>query len=174
MQKSIKERLTDIESDIIRLTKMQGCVFNMLVFLRKASVLIERLEQTFALVRASGETYRWRANIGMALLFGGVAMASLAISIDVLFPTAQDSSLRVLTLVLFFIAVALFPFSFWEIYEALRQDRATKKYLNQMDEDLALIREGAPAINDTLTRVLAEWKQLVPDDLVSEPNSKDD
>lgn len=173
MQKSIEERLSDIESDITRLTKMQGCVFNMLVFLRKASVLGEKLEQTIALVKASGETYRWREGHGMALLFGGVAMASLAISIHVLFPTAQDSGLRLSTLVFFSIAVAFILFSLWEFYEAWRQDRVTKKYLTQVEEDLACIRESAPALNDTLSRVLAEWKALVPDDLVSEPKSED-
>jgi hypothetical protein len=173
MQKSTEERLTAIETSITRLTKMQGCVFNMLVFLRKASVLGERFEQTVALVKASGETYRWREGHGMVLLFGGVAMASLAISIHVLFPTAQDSGLRVSTLVFFSLAAAFMLFSLREFYEALRQDRVTKKYLNQMEEDLACIRENGPAINDTLSRVLAEWKELVPDDSVSEPKSKD-
>jgi hypothetical protein len=160
MQKSTEERLADIESGITRLTKMQRCVFDMLLFLRKASVLGERAEQAFTSFEDSRGAFHRREDRGIVLLFGGVALVSLAISIYLLFSDTPDSGLRVAFLVFFFMALALMLFSVWELYRALRQHGAAQKTLIQTKEALERVREDEPAVNETLAQVLDEWNKL--------------
>lgn len=173
MQKSIEGRLTDIESGITRLTKMQGCVFGVLLILHKTSVLIERSERAMPSVKESLEPVHRGTDRPLVFMFGGVAALGVAISMASLYLATLNFGFKVLSVVFPILALVLLLYSFFDSRQTSSQLRGAHKIQAQTAEDFKSAEKEKAAIDDDLEQVLAEWKELVPDDLVSEPKSED-
>lgn len=168
MQKSIEERLADIESGITRLTKMQGCMLNALLLMEETSMLIRRTELSVTSAKESLKSINQGMDRFIVLFFGAITMLGIATSMLSLYLVTLDFTARVLSIVFPILALVCFFLGFLEYRRASSQIRVTRKTFAQRGEDSASTREEAKAIDDALAQILAEWKELVPDDLVSE------
>ena len=173
MKKSTEERLADIESGITRLNKMQGCVFEALLILHKTSALLGRSEQSLTEAKRSLESAHRRGGRFLVLMFGAIAVMSLATSTISLYFTTLNSNFIVMSIVCFILFFVLLFFGFLEYRRANRQFQVAEQKLTQAEEVVDIVREEVVASDEDLAQVGAEWKKLVPDDLVSEPKSED-
>ena len=173
MQKSTEERLADIESNINRLTKMESCVFKALLILRKTVQLFETRESTSTSVIVSLESYRQHGNRFLALIFGAITVMAFGTSMLALYFATLNSNLIVMFIVCFVLFFVLFLFGFLEYRSANSQYREGKKELTQTKEIIDIVRKEEAVLDDALAQVVAEWKKLIPDDLVSEPKSEE-
>jgi uncharacterized membrane-anchored protein len=167
MQKSTEERLADIESGITRLTKMQGCVLEVLLVMQKTSMLLRRTERALTSVEGSLEPAERDMDRFLVLFFGSMTMLAIAISLSVVNSATPNFSARVLSIVFSILALAFFIIGFFEYRRASGRVREAKKKLTQTDEVLESAEEEATALGDDLAQVSAEWKKLVPDDLAT-------
>ena len=171
MQKPIEERLGDIESDIARLTKMQGYVFRLLLLLRKTVHLFEARVATSDLITTSRESYHQSENHFLVLMFGGITAVGVAASLLALYFATLRSVFIYTSAVLFILCFVLFILGFLEYRYIKSQIRKAKEKTAQTKEVINTIKEGEATLDEELARVLAKWKELVPDDLVSESSN---
>jgi len=173
MQKSIEERLADIESGITRLTKMQNYVLRVLLILHKTSALLGRSEQSITEAKRSLESAHRRGDRFLVLMFGAIAVMSLATSTISLYFTTLDSNFIVMSIVCFILFFVLLLFGFLEYRRENRQFQVAEQKLTQAEEVVDIVGKEVAASDEDLAQVVAEWKELVLDDLVSEPKSED-
>jgi len=169
MQKSIEERLGDIESGITRLTKMQGCVFRLLLVLRKTIRVFEARVATSTLMTLSLESYRQHGNRFLAFTFGAMTALGGSASLLALYYAKQDSDFIRISTALLVLSFVLLIFAVLEYRQMNSELREAKKETTQAKELIDAAREDGVALNEELAQVLAEWKELFPDDSVSEP-----
>jgi Ca2+/Na+ antiporter len=175
MQKSIEERLTDIENGITRLTKMEGCVFGALLILHKTSALFITSEQSLTEAKVSLEFYHRHGDRFLALMFGAIAVLSLAYSAMALYFTTLNSLFMVMFILCFILFLVLLSFGGKEYHHANSQFRVAEQKLTQAKEVIDTVREEVVASDKELAQIVAEWKELtpVPDDVVSKPKLED-
>lgn len=173
MQKSIEERLVDIDGGITRLNKMHRCVFDMLLLLWKARVFTQRPDQALASIERAQESSRRHEDRAIVFIFGGIAFLSLNISMDLQSSNIQHPVIEAVSLVVPFMALILLLYGLWELFRTWRQSRAARQELAQIGEIVERAKRDEKAINDTLARVLAEWKELAPDDSLDKLKSDD-
>jgi hypothetical protein len=167
MQKSIEERLADIESSITRMTKMQGCMLRVLLILHKTSLLFGRSERSLTEVEQSLESTDRGMDRFLVLFFGAITMLGLATSMLSLYFATMDATARVLSIVFSILALVWFILGFLEYRRVRSQFRGAKKKLTQTEEVVESIEKEVAAANDNLAQIVAEWKELVPDDLAT-------
>jgi uncharacterized membrane protein len=148
MQKSIEERLGDLESGISKLTKMQGSVFKALSVLHKTLSTV-----------STKSTNQDSFFVLLPLLFGIAALASFVCSLFSLYLVTHDIGFKVFGIVFGVFGILLVSIYYPTRRSVNRQLRETKKTMAALEDDFA--------------QVVAEWKKLAPDDLVSEPKSED-
>lgn len=173
MKKSTEERLADIESGITRLTKMQGCVFNVLLILHNMASLIEKSELALNSGEVSLESINQIMNRSIVFMFGAMSLMGVSVSMTSLYLITQELAFRVVTIVVSVFAVVLGIYAVSQYRRASSQIRVARKTFAQRGEDLASTKEEAKALDAKLAQALAEWKELVPDDLVTESKSED-
>lgn len=173
MKKSNEERLTDIESGITRLTKMQDCVFNMLLVLDKMSKLISRAERSVYYLNESTEFTSQVVSSAFAYMFGAVTTMGISISLFALYFATKDLLFRALGIGSIALTLLLLFFVVRSNRHAGSQLKTTKSKLRQTMEQIQSAEEEVSELDDTLTQIVAEWKKLVPDDLVSKPKSEE-
>ena len=173
MQKSTEERLADIESTISRLTKMQGCVFRLLLVLRKTVHVFEARVATSTLMTLSLESYRQHGNRFLAFTFGAITAFGGSASLLALYYAKQDSDFIGISAVLSVLFFVLLIFAVLEYRQMNSELRKAKKETAQAKEVIDAVREKGVTLDEELAQVLTEWKELVPDDLVNEPKSED-
>ena len=173
MKKSTEERLADIEGGITRLTKMQGCVFNVLLTLDKISMLIRRAERSTSSLEESVEFTSQAMDDSFRFMFGTITTLGITISITALYLVTKDFLLIVLIIICFALTGSFFFLSVRYNRRAKSQRKTFfRREWPQAREQSRSDKEEAAALDDVLAQVLAEWKELSPDDLVSE--SKND
>jgi hypothetical protein len=168
MRELSEERLTNIESGIARLGKMQTCVFDMLLILRRISEAAERPEQALTSVERVEEYSRQRQDRGIVLIFGAIAVISLIISGSLFFADGENRVIGVMLLAFSFVALGLILLGIRELYRSWRYWQMAGRRLAELDGIVERVNEDETAINNTLARILAEWKELAPDDSTSE------
>ena len=173
MKKPTEERLSEIENNITKLTKMQGCVFRLLLVLRKTVHVFEARVATSTLMTLSLESYRQHGNRFLAFTFGAITAIGGGASLLALYYSNQDSDFIRISTVLFILCFVLFIFAVLEHRQMNSELREAKKETTQAKEVVDAAREEALALDEELAQVLAEWKELVPDDSVSEPKSEE-
>ena len=173
MQKSTEERLAGIESSITRLTKMQGCVFNVLLVMHKISTLISRTEWYMSSLKESVESTSQNMGYAITFMFGTIAMMGITVSMSTLYSATKDFSFMVLCIACFALTVFFLFLAFRYNRRASSQRKTSERELLQAREQAQSDKGEAAALDDALAQALAEWKELVPDDLVSEPKSED-
>jgi len=173
MKKSNEERLTDIGSSITRLAKMQGCVFKALLILHKTSGLFGKSEQFFTEANVSLESYHRHGDRSLTLMFGAIAVMGIATSMLAVYFTTLNSNFVVMSTVCFISFFILLFFGFLEHRHANSQFQIARRALTEAKEIVVIVRETVAASDKDMTHVVAEWKELVPDDLVSEPKLED-
>lgn len=173
MQKSIDKRLADIESDITRFTKTQGCVFNVLLILYKMSSLVSRSEQAVVLGEVSLESANQIMNRSIVFVFGAMTLMGVSASMAALYFATRNPNFGVLAIACGIFALAASIYAVLQGRRAGGQLRVTRKISAQSGEDLAIAKKKAEALDDKLAQALADWKELIPDDLVSESKSED-
>lgn len=167
MQKTIEERLADIESSLTRLTKMQGCVFGALLILHKTSALFGRSERALTSVEESLEPIHRGMDRYLIFMFGGITMLGVAISMTSLYLVTLDFVFKVLSIVFSILTLVSFFFGFWEYSQVRRQHQEAKRKLTQAGEVLVGVEKEVAATDNDLAQVLAEWKELALDELVN-------
>jgi len=173
MKKPTEERLADIESGIAKLTKMQSCVFNMLLALHKISALISRTEWATSSLKESVESASQNMNYALTFMFGTIAMIGIIGSMIALYLTTKDFFFRVLSIASLALAVFFLFLAFRYNRRASSQRKTFETELLQAREQAQSAKEEAVALDGALAQVLAEWKEIAPDNLVSEPKSED-
>ena len=173
MEKTTEERLADIESGISRLTKMQGCMFNVLLILDKATSLSDRAERAVSSFEIPLSSVTDIANTSVVFMFGAFTMIGLSFALSSLYLTTQELAFRILAIVTGIVALALGIFAIFGHRTAKSQIKELKKKSTQTKEDYESFKKEAKALDAELAQALAEWKELFPDDLASEPKSKD-
>lgn len=173
MQKSIEERLADIESGITRLTKMQGCVLKVLLILDKKSSVIKRSEGAFTLSKESIESSHRSKDRLYIFFFGVISAMAFTTSVFSLYHATQDMFFRVFTIVFGVLTLVLVLLMLLQYRRSSSQSREAEKVSAQSGEYLASAGKEEEALDAELAQALAEWKELVPDDLVSEHKSED-
>ena len=168
MQKSTEERLTDIESGITRLVKTQGYVLRSLFILHKQSVLFTRSERSLTEFDESLGFAHRRMDRSLVLMFGAIAVVGIATSMSSLYFATLDRAFRVMSAVCFISVFGFFFLSFLEYRRANSQFQIATQKLTEAKEVVERVGEQVAASDEELGRVVAEWKELVPDDLVSE------
>ena len=173
MKKSIEERLTDIESNVTRLTKMQGCVFNVLLLLDRASSLVNKSERAVSFYKVPLESIYQNVNHSLVFMFGAMAFIGVAATMFSLYLTTQDLSYRVAGIVVGIWGLATAIYAVLMHRRASSQIRGVKEKLTQTDESFESFKKEAASLDQALARILAEWRELVPDDLAGESKSED-
>ena len=173
MKKSAEERLTDIEGGITRLTKMQGYLLRALIILHKTSAFFGRSERSLTEFRESLEFYHRHRDRFLALVFGAIAVLSLGTSTMALYFTTQNSNFIVMFIVCFILFFVLLFLGVSEYRHANSEFQIATQKLTQAGEVVDIVGKEVAASNEELAQVVAEWKELVPDDLVSEAKSED-
>ena len=171
MKRSTEERLADIESGITRLTKMQSCMFNALLTMHKASSLINRAERAVSFFGVPLESINQSINRSLVFMFGAMTLMGVAVSMSSLFSATQRLAFRVTTIGLGVVALVFLIYAFLQYRSADNQIQGAKKKLTQTYEGFESFGKEATAVDDALTQASAEWKELVPDDLVSESSN---
>ena len=173
MQKSIEEHLAGIESSITRLVKTQGYVLRSLFILHKQSVLFTRSERSLTEFKESLESAHQRIDRSLVLMFGAITMMGVATSMLALYYATQRSFFIVASIVCFILVLVFVFFAFLEYRRSNSQFQVAEQKLTQAEEVVDIVGEEVAASDDDLAHVGAEWKELFPDDLVSEPKSED-
>lgn len=168
MQKPTEERLADIESGITRITKMQGCVFRALLILHRISSLFGTSEQSLTGVEESLGFAHRRMDRSLVLMFGAIAVVGIATSMSSLYFATLDRAFRVMSAVCFISVFGFFFLSFLEYRRANSQFQVAEQKLTRTKEVVDIVRQEVAASDEELRQVVAEWKELVPNDLVSE------
>ena len=171
MQKSIEERLADIESGITGLTKMQACALKVLSTLHQKSLLTKRSEQALTLGKESIESVRQNADRYLILMFGGITVMGVAISMASLYLATSNFAAKVLAIVYPILALVFLFSSFFDARKTRSQLREAEKMVTQTVEDLESAKEEMAAVDNDLAQAFAEWKELAHDDLVSESSN---
>jgi predicted signal transduction protein with EAL and GGDEF domain len=173
MEKSNEECLADIENSITRLTKMQGCAFRLLSVLRKTVHLFEARVAALTLITVSLEAYRQHGNRFLAFTFGAITVFGGSASLLALYFATEDPTfIRMSTVlfVLFFVLLILAVLEYRQMNSLLRE---AKKETILAKEITDAAKEEGVSLDEELAQVLAAWKKLVPDDLVSEHKPED-
>lgn len=165
MQKPTNEHLADIKSDISRLNKMQGCVFRLLLVLRKRAYVFEARVASSTLITVSLESYHQHGNRFLAFTFGGITVFGGSASLLALYFATQESAFIRMSIVLFVLFFVLLIFAVLDYRQMNSQLQEARKATTQAKEVADAASEEAVALNGELEQVLAEWKELVPDDL---------
>lgn len=168
MKRSTDERLADIESSITRLTKMQDCMFHVLLTLHKASSLINRAERAVNFFEASIESINQSINHSLVFMFGAWTLMGIAVSMSFSFSATQRVTFRVTTIGLGVVALVLGIYAVLQYRRASSQIQEAKKKLTQTYEVFESLGKEGTTVDDALAQALAEWKELASDDLVSE------
>lgn len=171
MQKTIEERLADIDSSLTRLTKMQGCVFGVLLVLDNISTLGKRTEWSTRSLEESVESISRNVDYSLRFIFGTLATLGITISTSALYSTTKDFLLAVLSILSLALTGVLFFFAVRYDRRASSQRKTFHSELLQTREQSQSLKEQAVALNDTLAQIIATWRELVPHDLASEPRS---
>lgn len=171
MEKPIEERLAGIESGITRLTEMQGCVFDMLLVLHKITSLISRMEWSTSSVQEFMRSAHQSMNYALTFMFGAVAMLSIAISMLTLYATTDDFVFRISGIVAGTLGAVLIFLSVRYVNRADKERKTFETEWRQAREQAQSMEQEAAALDESLAQVVNEWKELVPDDLVSEPRN---
>ena len=173
MKKTTEERLANIESDISRLTKMQGCMFKVLLILHKMSSVIKRSEGAFTLSKESIESAHRSKDRSYIFFFGVISATAFTTSVFSLYRATQDMFFRVFAIVFGILTLVLVLLTFSQYRRSSSQSREAEKISAQSGEYLASAGKEEEALDAELAQALAEWKELVPDDSVSEPKWED-
>jgi pilus assembly protein TadC len=168
MEKPIEERLAAIESGIIRLTKMQGCMFNVLFLLDKASSLANTSERAVSSHKVPLESVYQGVNYSLAFMFGSMALLGVSIAMFSLYLTTQDLLYRVMSLAVCIFGLGAAIYALLTYRRARSQIREMKYELAQTNERFASFKKEAASLDEALAQALAEWKKLVPDYSVNE------
>jgi uncharacterized membrane protein len=169
MQESNDKRLTDIESSITRLAKMQGCVFGAVLNLHETSKLFQRREAISTSAVISLESGSQHRDHFLAFVFGALGVLSLTLSAFALYFVTQVSSAAIMSLVSLVLVFVLFFFAALEHRQANREFRTAAK---ETEEAIETIRKEEAALDHELDQMVTLWNKLVPDDLVSESRSE--
>jgi hypothetical protein len=171
VEKSTEERLADIESGITNLTKMQGCLFRALLILHRISSLLGRSERSLTELEESLGFAHRRMDRSLVLMFGAIAVVGIATSMYSLYFATLDRAFRVMSAVCFISVFGFFFFSFLEYRRANSQFHVAQQKLTQARGVVDLVGKEVAASDEELGQVVTEWKELVPDDLVSESSN---
>jgi len=173
MQKSIEERLADIENGVTRLTKMQACAYDTLRTQHKVSTFIMDHDWSLSSLERSVDSASQVTNYALTFMFGTIAALGISASMSASYSVTKDLLTGILGLAFWVLSVVFFFFSFRYHRLANRQHKTINTELLQKREKSQSVKEEAAALDYALDQVLAEWKELVPDDMVSEPKSED-
>ena len=175
MKKSTEERLANIQSDVIKLIKMQSHIFRVLSIVRKTVRLFEAREASATAALVSTESYHRLMNRSWVFIFGALTAISVANSVFAISSidfTALDFNTKFVLITFYILGVICFAFAGSDYYRARSQSGEVKQELSRIKEVIDVAREEEKTIKDELARVLAEWKELVPDDSVNESKSE--
>lgn len=173
MKKPNEERLSDIENGISRLIKMQDRMFNVLLILDKTTSLIDRAEQVASSFEIPLYTVTHTVNTSIVFMFGALTMIGLSVALSSLHITTQELAFKVVAIVIGIFALALGIYAILQYRSASSQIQGIKKKATQTEEVFDRFKKESAALDDALAQALAKWKELVPDDSVSEPKSED-
>jgi hypothetical protein len=170
MKKSIEERLADIESDIARLTKMQGCVLKVLLILHKTSSSTKRSEGALTLSKVYIESAHRSVDYFLMFFFGTISATGFVTSMYSLYFATLDIVYRVFAIVFSVLTLVLIFFTFLRYRRTSSQLREAEKMMTQTVEVVDSVAEEMAAADDNLAQALAELEELnlAPDDLASE------
>ena len=168
MQKSTEERLANIESSITRLTKMQDCVFKALLILHKTFELFEKREEAFDSVVLSMKSAHRRMDRSLPFMVGSIGILGFIASMYFENSATMDFIIRVMLILIGIAALALFFYGLSQFHRARSEFQEIKMELTQKGEVVPGAREEKRTLDDELAQVEAEWKELVPDELISE------
>lgn len=173
MEKSMEERLAGIEDSITRLTKMQGCVFGVLLILHKTSTLFRKGEWSTRLLEGYVESSSRDVEYSLTFMFGAIATTGITLSMTAVYSTTGNFLSGVLSLVFFALTVFCLFLAFRYNRRASSERKTFWAQLPQAREQSQNVKEEAAALDDAMAQLLAEWKKLVPNDRVAEPKSGD-
>ena len=173
MKKPTEGRLADIESGITKLTKMQGRMFNVFLILHKMSSVTKRSEGAFTLSKESIESAHRSKDRLYIFFFGVISATAFTTSIFSLYFVTQNILYRVFAIVFGVLTLLLILLTFSQYRRSSSQSREAEKISAQSGEYLASAGKEEEALDAELAQALAEWKELFPDDLASEPKSED-
>jgi hypothetical protein len=171
MEKSIEERMAAIENAINRVAKMQTCVFRLVQAQHRISTFIGHREWDTTSLKDSTEFAHRYMNYSLTYMFGGMAATGIGFSLLYAYSVAHDFLLRVAVILMLIVSCTSWVLAVRYNRLASRQ-RKTAESESGREQSLN-IREQAATLDNELARVLAEWKELVRDDLPNEPKSAD-
>ena len=170
MQKSVEERIAALESGINRVVKMQTCVFKLVQAEHRISTFINQREWDATSLKDSVESTHQYMNYSLTFMFGGVATWGISFSMLYAYSTTHNLVASVMTILTFIVGCISYFLAVRYNRLANRQRETT---MNEFRQAQSLnVTEQAAALDNELTQVLAEWKELVPDDSASEPESE--
>lgn len=173
MQKSIEDRLTDIERSIDRVAKTQVVVLKVLLLMRKTSASFDRTDRSLNAVKESLEPIHRYRDRDLVLIFGVITVLGVGYALLSLYLTTRHVIYGALSIAYIVLVFVLIFRMFVESRRAGDQLREAEKMMTQASKDVKSLTEEEASLEDDLTQVAAELKELFPDNSVSEPKSED-
>lgn len=173
MKKSNEERLADIECSITRLTKMHDCVFKVLSIQHKVFKLFEKREEAFNSSVLTIESAQRRVDRSLIFAFGGLGAAGVVASISSASSGTKDFVDITLLAFFYILAAVSFFYGVSEYRGGRNKVQEMRMEFMRAGEFVQGARKEKMVLDNELAQVEAEWRELVPDDLVSEPKSED-
>jgi predicted ABC-type exoprotein transport system permease subunit len=152
---------------------MQGRMFNVLLILHKMSSVLKRSEGAFTLSKESIESAHRSKDRLYIFFFGVISATAFTTSVFSLYRATQDMFFRVFAIVFGVLTLVLVLVTFLQYRSTNSQFREAEKISAQSGEYLASAIKEEEALDAELAQALAEWKELFPNDLASEPKSED-
>jgi len=169
MKKPTEEHLADIESGITKLIQAQGCILRSLFILHKQSILFTRSERSLTEFKESLESAHRRMDRSLVSMFGAVTVIGIGASMLALYYATRHSSFMITSIGCFISVFVLIFFGFLDYRRSNSQFQAAEQKLTQTENIVDGVGEEIAASTKELAQIVAEWKELFPDDSVSEP-----